>query len=66
MTADGELADQHGLASLSRVIDLTAEVAKGKLEFSQLRDGIWSGAAFEPPAFIAGLDDIAMMRQAVE
>jgi hypothetical protein len=37
MTADGELADQHGLASLSRAIDLSAEVAKGKLELATPR-----------------------------
>jgi hypothetical protein len=33
------LADQHGLASLGRAIDLSAEVAKGKLEFAQPRGG---------------------------
>ena len=28
--------------------------------------GIYSGAVFEPPARVAGLDDIAVVRQSVE
>jgi hypothetical protein len=39
---------------------------RGERLASSGRDGKSSNAVFEAPAFVTGLDDIAMMREAIE